>query len=168
MAMAAQVAPRARPRSLPKRRGRTELHGPCCHCSVTESPQWRKGPKCKPVLCNACGTRFLRTRALGKVTKGGMGPKKGMSDLSPDTTSGLPAAVAAYASSSSQADCEPVILPGGAPDAALPTDAGTFAQPARDAGHDSRPDMVCDMQDADASQASMKAAWLAGYMEDVH
>ncbi|KAA6411209.1 MAG: hypothetical protein FRX49_13807, partial [Trebouxia sp. A1-2] len=31
------------------------------------SPQWRKGPRCKPVLCNACGTRFLRTRSLGKV-----------------------------------------------------------------------------------------------------
>ena len=33
-----------------------------------ESPQWRKGPKCKPILCNACGTRFLRTRSLGKAS----------------------------------------------------------------------------------------------------
>ena len=32
-----------------------------------DSPQWRKGPKCKPILCNACGTRFLRTRSLGKT-----------------------------------------------------------------------------------------------------
>ncbi|KAK9795204.1 hypothetical protein WJX73_008659 [Symbiochloris irregularis] len=52
----------------PRRRGRSELHGPCCHCLVAESPQWRKGPKCKPILCNACGTRFLRTRSLGKST----------------------------------------------------------------------------------------------------
>lgn len=36
--------------------------------SPADSPQWRKGPRCKPVLCNACGTRFLRTRSLGKVT----------------------------------------------------------------------------------------------------
>lgn len=53
-----------------KRRSRTELHGPCCHCGATESPQWRKGPMCKPVLCNACGTRFLRTRSLGKIVMG--------------------------------------------------------------------------------------------------
>ncbi len=35
---------------------------------AADSPQWRKGPRCKPVLCNACGTRFLRTRSLGKVS----------------------------------------------------------------------------------------------------
>ena len=49
-----------------RRRSRAELHGPCDHCGVQESPQWRKGPKCKPILCNACGTRFLRTRSLGR------------------------------------------------------------------------------------------------------
>ena len=49
-----------------RRRSRSELHGPCDHCGVQESPQWRKGPKCKPILCNACGTRFLRTRSLGR------------------------------------------------------------------------------------------------------
>ncbi|WIA42149.1 hypothetical protein OEZ86_009417 [Tetradesmus obliquus] len=32
---------------------------------------WRKGPKGKPVLCNACGIRFLRNRTLTKVV-----PKK--------------------------------------------------------------------------------------------
>ena len=30
----------------------------------TESPQWRRGPAVKPVLCNACGTRFRRTGQL--------------------------------------------------------------------------------------------------------
>lgn len=40
--------------------------GPVCdHCSATESPQWRRGPPHKPVLCNACGTRFRRTNQLG-------------------------------------------------------------------------------------------------------
>jgi len=39
--------------------------GPCTHCGVDESPQWRKGPAGKPVLCNACGTRFRRTHQLG-------------------------------------------------------------------------------------------------------
>ena len=39
--------------------------GPCDHCGVTESPQWRRGPADKPQLCNACGTRYRRTNTLG-------------------------------------------------------------------------------------------------------
>lgn len=39
--------------------------GPCDHCGASESPQWRRGPNHKPVLCNACGTRFRRTHQLG-------------------------------------------------------------------------------------------------------
>lgn len=39
--------------------------GPCDHCGVTESPQWRRGPPNKPQLCNACGTRYRRTGTLG-------------------------------------------------------------------------------------------------------
>lgn len=35
------------------------LGGPCCHCRVSSSCCWRKGPPEKPVLCNACGSRFL-------------------------------------------------------------------------------------------------------------
>lgn len=27
--------------------------GPCDHCGATESPQWRRGPPAKPMLCNA-------------------------------------------------------------------------------------------------------------------
>jgi len=41
--------------------------GPCDHCCVKESPQWRRGPAHKPVLCNACGTRYRRTNQLGPV-----------------------------------------------------------------------------------------------------
>eukprot|EP00241_Pyramimonas_parkeae_P010334 CAMPEP_0114261086 /NCGR_PEP_ID=MMETSP0058-20121206/20902_1 /TAXON_ID=36894 /ORGANISM="Pyramimonas parkeae, CCMP726" /LENGTH=262 /DNA_ID=CAMNT_0001376503 /DNA_START=533 /DNA_END=1321 /DNA_ORIENTATION=- len=37
---------------------------PCNHCGEKDSPQWRKGPSDKPHLCNACGTRFLRTGSL--------------------------------------------------------------------------------------------------------
>ncbi|CAN6479960.1 unnamed protein product [Victoria cruziana] len=33
-------------------------HGPCCHCGVTSTPLWRNGPPNKPVLCNACGSRW--------------------------------------------------------------------------------------------------------------
>eukprot|EP00879_Flechtneria_rotunda_P022261 GHRR01023487.1.p1 GENE.GHRR01023487.1~~GHRR01023487.1.p1 ORF type:complete len:207 (+),score=34.19 GHRR01023487.1:284-904(+) len=50
-----------------RKRSKQDLAGPCCHCGVTSSPQWRKGPKGKPILCNACGIRFLRTRTLGKT-----------------------------------------------------------------------------------------------------
>jgi len=43
--------------------------GPCDHCGVTESPQWRRGPPNKPQLCNACGTRFRRTNTLGSPSQ---------------------------------------------------------------------------------------------------
>ncbi|KAH7692794.1 Zinc finger NHR/GATA-type protein [Dioscorea alata] len=32
--------------------------GPCCHCGVTSTPLWRNGPAHKPILCNACGSRW--------------------------------------------------------------------------------------------------------------
>ncbi|KAL9231169.1 hypothetical protein vseg_006426 [Gypsophila vaccaria] len=32
--------------------------GPCYHCGVASSPLWRNGPPEKPVLCNACGSRW--------------------------------------------------------------------------------------------------------------
>lgn len=32
--------------------------GPCSHCGATSTPLWRKGPPDRPVLCNACGTRW--------------------------------------------------------------------------------------------------------------
>jgi hypothetical protein len=35
-----------------------------CFCPA-ESPQWRRGPPAKPILCNACGTRYRRTHNLG-------------------------------------------------------------------------------------------------------
>lgn len=38
--------------------------GPCNHCGRTCSPCWRKGPPGKPVLCNACGARYLVKRNL--------------------------------------------------------------------------------------------------------
>jgi hypothetical protein len=41
-----------------------ELQGPCTHCATTYSPQWRRGPVDKPVLCNACGLRYGRTGSL--------------------------------------------------------------------------------------------------------
>ncbi|KAG6513875.1 hypothetical protein ZIOFF_024212 [Zingiber officinale] len=39
--------------------------GPCCHCGVTSTPLWRNGPPEKPVLCNACGSRW---RTKGSLT----------------------------------------------------------------------------------------------------
>ncbi|KAK6805366.1 hypothetical protein RDI58_003151 [Solanum bulbocastanum] len=32
--------------------------GPCLHCAIKQTPHWRPGPPEKPVLCNACGTRW--------------------------------------------------------------------------------------------------------------
>jgi hypothetical protein len=31
------------------------------------TPQWRRGPAHKPVLCNSCGLRYRRTKQLGPV-----------------------------------------------------------------------------------------------------
>ncbi|KAF9599852.1 hypothetical protein IFM89_001798 [Coptis chinensis] len=38
--------------------------GPCCHCGVTSTPLWRNGPPEKPVLCNACGSRWRTKGSL--------------------------------------------------------------------------------------------------------
>ncbi|WCJ18249.1 GATA transcription factor 27 [Euphorbia peplus] len=32
--------------------------GPCYHCGINSTPLWRNGPVEKPVLCNACGSRY--------------------------------------------------------------------------------------------------------------
>ena len=56
--------------------------GPCDHCGVTESPQWRKGPPKKPMLCNACGTRYMRTRSLS----GGNGARARQQEASSAST----------------------------------------------------------------------------------
>lgn len=70
------VNPRKTPRSPAKspRKGirssspsKTRPQGPCTnpHCmNPSESPQWRRGPSEAPVLCNACGTRWIRNKSL--------------------------------------------------------------------------------------------------------
>ncbi|KAG2679796.1 hypothetical protein I3843_11G067500 [Carya illinoinensis] len=43
-------------------------HGPCYHCGVTNTPLWRNGPPEKPVLCNACGSRWRTKGTLANYT----------------------------------------------------------------------------------------------------
>ncbi|XP_047323602.1 GATA transcription factor 27-like isoform X2 [Impatiens glandulifera] len=43
-------------------------HGPCCHCGVTSTPLWRNGPPEKPILCNACGSRWRTKGTLENYT----------------------------------------------------------------------------------------------------
>ncbi|XP_020586192.1 GATA transcription factor 26-like isoform X1 [Phalaenopsis equestris] len=43
-------------------------HGPCRHCGVTSTPLWRNGPPDKPVLCNACGSRWRTKGSLANYT----------------------------------------------------------------------------------------------------
>ncbi|CAL0306525.1 unnamed protein product [Lupinus luteus] len=46
-------------KKLRKRNSRNmRKRGPCCHCGIVNTPLWRHGPKEKPILCNACGTRY--------------------------------------------------------------------------------------------------------------
>ncbi|KAI7743424.1 hypothetical protein M8C21_011275 [Ambrosia artemisiifolia] len=42
--------------------------GPCGHCGVTSTPLWRNGPPDKPVLCNACGSRWRTKGSLVNYT----------------------------------------------------------------------------------------------------
>ncbi|KAB2622816.1 GATA transcription factor 26-like [Pyrus ussuriensis x Pyrus communis] len=42
--------------------------GPCYHCGVTSTPLWRNGPPDKPVLCNACGSRWRTKGTLVNYT----------------------------------------------------------------------------------------------------
>ncbi|KAI3918635.1 hypothetical protein MKX01_041955 [Papaver californicum] len=42
--------------------------GPCFHCGVTSTPLWRNGPPEKPVLCNACGSRWRTKGTLTNYT----------------------------------------------------------------------------------------------------
>ncbi|KAL4291116.1 hypothetical protein GQ457_14G006650 [Hibiscus cannabinus] len=42
--------------------------GPCFHCGVDHTPLWRNGPPEKPVLCNACGSRYRLGKPLENYT----------------------------------------------------------------------------------------------------
>ncbi|KAL8106949.1 GATA transcription factor 26-like isoform X2 [Apium graveolens] len=42
--------------------------GPCRHCGVISTPLWRNGPPEKPVLCNACGSRWRTKGTLTNYT----------------------------------------------------------------------------------------------------
>jgi hypothetical protein len=61
-------SPRKSSRSCSPSKPRLEKpQGPCTnsHClNPNESPQWRRGPPEAPVLCNACGTRWIRNKSL--------------------------------------------------------------------------------------------------------
>ncbi|XBI97259.1 hypothetical protein VPH35_033433 [Triticum aestivum] len=47
---------------------KVKKEGPCFHCRVMSSPLWRHGPPEKPVLCNACGTRWRKKGTLDNYT----------------------------------------------------------------------------------------------------
>ncbi|CAI9294302.1 unnamed protein product [Lactuca saligna] len=50
--------------------------GPCYHCGIKETPLWRNGPEEKPVLCNACGSRWRTRKTLDNYI-----PKHAMKEL---------------------------------------------------------------------------------------
>ena len=64
--VAPAVAAASMPAAGPVGRGHM-VNGPCMNPDCEhpyDSPQWRKGPPSAPVLCNACGTRWLRNGTL--------------------------------------------------------------------------------------------------------
>lgn len=65
--MAAPIAAAPRPKAPERTPKEAAVGGPCMNPNCEhphDSPQWRKGPPEAPVLCNACGTRFLRNGSL--------------------------------------------------------------------------------------------------------
>ncbi|XP_060169997.1 GATA transcription factor 26-like [Lycium barbarum] len=50
--------------------------GPCLHCGIKKTPLWRPGPPAKPVLCNACGSRWRTKGTLDDYI-----PKHGKRDI---------------------------------------------------------------------------------------
>eukprot|EP00249_Psilotum_nudum_P023795 c28983_g1_i6 orf=482-2389(-) len=60
--------------------------GPCWHCGISTTPLWRNGPPEKPVLCNACGSRWRTKGSLVNympMHSGGCGVKSDFADKSP-------------------------------------------------------------------------------------
>ncbi|KAI3675909.1 hypothetical protein L1987_85505 [Smallanthus sonchifolius] len=56
--------------------------GPCYHCGIKSTPLWRNGPPAKPVLCNACGSRWRTRGTLNDyVPKHAMNQNTQMSEL---------------------------------------------------------------------------------------
>ncbi|KAF7004948.1 hypothetical protein CFC21_020110 [Triticum aestivum] len=58
--------------------------GPCGHCGVTSTPLWRNGPPDKPVLCNACGSRWRIRGTLVNYTPAHRREDTGASEARPD------------------------------------------------------------------------------------
>eukprot|EP00249_Psilotum_nudum_P023794 c28983_g1_i3 orf=466-2397(-) len=59
--------------------------GPCWHCGISTTPLWRNGPPEKPVLCNACGSRWRTKGSLVNympMHSGGCGVKNDLADKS--------------------------------------------------------------------------------------
>ncbi|XP_020204683.1 GATA transcription factor 27 [Cajanus cajan] len=50
-------------------------HGPCFHCGINYTPLWRNGPEDKPVLCNACGSRYRKWGTLEAYLPNNFQPK---------------------------------------------------------------------------------------------
>uniref|UniRef100_A0A0C9RVD6 TSA: Wollemia nobilis Ref_Wollemi_Transcript_11123_2146 transcribed RNA sequence n=1 Tax=Wollemia nobilis TaxID=56998 RepID=A0A0C9RVD6_9CONI len=55
--------------------------GPCYHCGISTTPLWRNGPPDKPVLCNACGSRWRTKGTLANympMHSGGCGANESL------------------------------------------------------------------------------------------
>ncbi|GLJ39429.1 hypothetical protein SUGI_0805380 [Cryptomeria japonica] len=55
--------------------------GPCYHCGISTTPLWRNGPPEKPVLCNACGSRWRTKGTLANympMHSGGCGANESL------------------------------------------------------------------------------------------
>lgn len=46
-------------------RPKLRMGGECADCGATKTPRWRQGPPHAPLLCNACGLRYVRSKFVG-------------------------------------------------------------------------------------------------------
>ncbi|GAB4823022.1 hypothetical protein N2152v2_010068 [Parachlorella kessleri] len=103
MALSGAAAVTAAPLPVAGPIGRGHMvNGPCMNPDCEhpyDSPQWRKGPPSAPVLCNACGTRWLRNGTLKPLV-----PRRGIRYKNkPRTVSAPPAGKAGRAAAAAAA-----------------------------------------------------------------
>lgn len=61
----------------------------CAACKSTSSPEWRKGPRGKKDLCNACGLRYSRQKAKKEGVSSTKRRKEGAKSEDMDSRGGL-------------------------------------------------------------------------------
>ena len=132
-----------------------------------ESPQWRKGPPQYPILCNACGTRWLRNGTLkplvprrGLRYKNKPKPLKGKAAAAAEAEAAAAQAAAAAAAAMLAAQPPAVVLPPPCPSPLQHKQLAAVVQPA----HSSEASQGGPAADGDEAAALLRQAAAAAQL----